>query len=51
MNATEMVAMMALLFYWVPFAVAAYIVDVWIPEHGKENLFHPIRHMRHSHAH
>ena len=38
-----------LLFYWVPFAVGAYFVDVWKPRHTRDSsreLGEPTRHIR-----
>jgi hypothetical protein len=47
---TDMVQMLFLLFFWVPFAVLGYVMDVWDPDHSRQTmqkLVHPIRHMRH----
>ena len=38
-----------LMFYWVPFALAAYLVEHWNTEraqHWRQHLVHPIRYMR-----
>jgi hypothetical protein len=40
---------MLLLFYWVPFAAGAWLVDVWSPRHSQrtsDELSHPKRHIR-----
>lgn len=37
-----------LLFYWVPFALAAYLVEQWRPERTRrslQKLLHPTRHI------
>lgn len=39
-------------FYWVPFALAAYLVESWNPERARrslQRLFHPIRHIPPEH--
>jgi hypothetical protein len=40
---------LALMFYWVPFALGAYLMEHWNTEHAQRwraHLAHPIRHMR-----
>ncbi len=43
------VNVLLLMFYWVPFALAAYVSEHWNEERAKrwrQQLIHPIRHMR-----
>ena len=32
-------------FYWVPFAVGAYVADIWYPERERRRHAVPVRHM------
>jgi hypothetical protein len=34
-----------LMFYWVPFALGAYLVEHWSEERWRQHLFHPIRYI------
>lgn len=41
--------MLMFMFYWVPFALVAYLTEHWSEESAqswRRNLVHPIRHMR-----
>jgi hypothetical protein len=40
-----------LLFYWVPFALAAYLIEIWDPERTRRSLRELRDRIRHIHPH
>jgi hypothetical protein len=48
-NTQAAVQVLLLMFYWVPFALTAYLVEHWSTEsaqRSRQHLIHPIRYMR-----